>query len=67
MEKQNNTTFYKITFFDFENERAKYVINKWIIISTATVENEVVKVSLLNINGNDRVHDLAVWKIAPIE
>jgi len=67
MEKQNNTTFYKITFFDFENERAKYVINKWIIISTATVENEVVKVSLLNINGKDRVHDLAVWKIAPIE
>jgi hypothetical protein len=69
MENQDkdNIKFYKITFFDFQNERAKYLINKWIIRSTATVENEVVRMSLLNINGKDMVNDLALWKIALIE
>ena len=59
--------FYKITFFDFQNERAKYLINKWIIRSTRIVEDIVVSVSLLNINGKDRVNDIAVWKIASME
>ena len=67
MEEQNKIIFYKINFFDFENERAKYAINKWIIKSTHTVEDMVISVSLLNINGKDRVNDIAVWKISLIE
>ena len=67
MEKIENIKFYKITFFDFHNEKAKYLINKWIIKSTHAVEDYVVSVNILNINGKDRVNDIAVWKIALIE
>lgn len=69
MENQDKDVikFYKITFFDVQNETAKYLINKWIIRSTRIVEDIVVSVSLLNINGKDRVNDIAVWKIALME
>ena len=43
--KIENIKFYKITFFDFHNEKAKYLINKWIIKSTHAVEDYVVSVN----------------------
>jgi len=67
MEEQDKIKIYEITFFDVETERAKYLINKWIIKSTHTEEDYVVRVNLLNINGKDRVNNIAVWKIALIK
>jgi len=55
--------FYQITVFDCGNERAKYIINKWIIIS----KDELGNLSLLNINGKDRIASILYWKVRAIE
>jgi hypothetical protein len=55
--------FYKVNVFDDGNQRAKYVINKWIVCSS----DNLGKVFLLNINGKDRISSISSWKISQIE
>lgn len=56
-------TLYKVNVFDDGNQRAKYLINKWIVCSS----DNLGKVFLLNINGKDRISSISSWKISQIE
>ena len=61
--KEQEIKFYKVNVFDDGNQRAKYVINKWIIRSS----DNLGKVFLLNINGKDKISSISSWKISQIE
>jgi hypothetical protein len=62
MEKLVKEDLYFIRVFDDGNQKYKNLINEWLIYSILGHG----KVSLININGKDKINSISAWKINSI-